>query len=81
MSDDVIELRARKEGREREVEAQDMLLDDLLMWYAMLAQTIQHMKDFSEDEKVLSTLRFAVSVFVAGGCQKLNFNRELRETC
>jgi hypothetical protein len=45
-----------------------MQLDELLMPYAMLAQTIQHMKDFSEAEEVLRTLRLALSVFEGSGC-------------
>ena len=68
MSDHVIDFRAGREAREREVEAQHMQLDELLMRYAMLAQTIQHVKDFSEAEEVLRTLRFAVSLFEGSGC-------------
>jgi hypothetical protein len=39
----------------------------MLMWHAILAQAIQQMQEFSEDEEVLRTLRFAVTVFEGCG--------------
>jgi hypothetical protein len=67
MSDHVIDFCACKEAREREVEAHDALVDDMLMRHAMLAQALQQMQEFSEDEEVLRTLRFAVTVFEGCG--------------